>query len=820
MQENKIKSKDSYDVVLLQLPLWAVGAPPLALGLLKSFLAKNGISCKIIDINSHAYATRGKKYFQYWHIKNGWNYTGERETMFKFYRDYRTLMLYYMDEIKKANPLIVGCSVFDASRIVTEIFLEDLRKIYPGYKHILGGPGVAHFMKNTDELLSHDHIDAICQDEGEVSFVEYVKAVKNNTGLPVAGIVYKSNGKILSGAPSVYTGALDTLPYPDFEGINLNNHPTRTLPTYSSRGCPNKCNYCSAIGFMTNKRYPFRIRSAQRIFDEIVYLKNKYPDLENVRMADNISNGKISNLVEFCDLMISSGMNKKVKWNLENAVIRKEMRKPLYDKLKEAGCTLLGYGMETPVNRLLKEVGKTLAIQKGVDLPAILKEGKESGLFININVMFGLPGETDEDFIYLMEFLRDNVESLSMVNPSLNFTEYYPGSSGHDNPDKIGIDLSKGTMMWSSKDGKNTYITRMKRFEKFCRLARKFKIDNLFQIDEIPNKHKALFEYYYKDNDVKNAKIEYDKIDKKELTEDAKAKYVAITTGDTSFLDKLKTNERHSKMYNDLVKFEDYISYKGNPEDNFISESLSNCIDDHVKIKPYDREYPIATWKHNIRKFTLSASGYNKIEYLIKDILLSMKKIDKILISTLNSKINDNNKLDLIEKAVDELNLFINKTDKAINNFLFKPINQVNKTFYYYNKINRMLNLFVKASKIINDNKSNLLVNNIRDNRIDSIMKELFQLFNTTDENENRVFSKLEIESKIFAFYNRVVGYRNTEKSIIMLHTIMCIIIKKMLKIKNKSSLNISTPAPQAHNLKVVGSNPTPATNHTNAFLI
>ena len=65
MQENKIKSKDSYDVVLLQLPLWAVGAPPLALGLLKSFLAKNGISCKIIDINSHAYATRGKKYFQY-----------------------------------------------------------------------------------------------------------------------------------------------------------------------------------------------------------------------------------------------------------------------------------------------------------------------------------------------------------------------------------------------------------------------------------------------------------------------------------------------------------------------------------------------------------------------------------------------------------------------------------------------------------------------------------------------------------------------------------------------------------------------------------
>ena len=51
-------------------------------------------------------------------------------------------------------------------------------------------------------------------------------------------------------------------------------------------------------------------------------------------MCDNISNSKIRNLEQFCDLMIESGMNKKVSWSLENAVIRKEMRKPLYNKLK------------------------------------------------------------------------------------------------------------------------------------------------------------------------------------------------------------------------------------------------------------------------------------------------------------------------------------------------------------------------------------------------------------------------------------------------------------------------------------------------------
>ena len=780
----------TYDVVLLQLPLWAVGTPPLALGLLKSFLQKNGISCKIIDINSHAYATRGKKYFEYWHIKNGYHYAEERESMLKFYRDYRTLMLYYMDEIKKANPLIVGCSVFDTCKIITEIFLEDLRKIYPGYKHILGGPGVAHFMKNTDELLALDHIDGICQDEGELALVEYVKAIKNDTGLPVPGMVYKKNGKILNGAPSIYTGKLDTLPFPDFEGLNLNHYPTRTLPTYTSRGCVNKCDYCSAIGYMTNKRYPFRMRSAQRMFNEVVDMLEKYPDLEEIRMSDNISNGKISSLIEFCDLMIESGLNKKIKWSLENAVIRKEMRKPLYEKLVKAGCTLLGYGMETPVKRLLKQVGKTLAVQDGVDLPAILKEGKEAGLIVNVNVMFGLPGETEEDFNYLMEFLRDNLDALSMVNPSLNFTEYYPGSSGHKDPGKIGVDLSKGTMMWDSKDGKNTYITRMDRFEKFCRLAKKYKIDNLFQIEELTNKNKLLFEYYYKSNDIKNAKVEYKKIDKKELTEEITAKYIALTTGDKSNLEKIeKTDHRSSnKKYDNLVKFEDFIYYTGNPENNFIGESISSYIDEHIKIKPHDREYALRPWKTLLRRFTLKSTGYDKVEYFIKNILSSLKEIDKFLVSTAKSEFNKNKKLEEAKISINNLKVFTSKTHKIKNNFILRSISKVNKSFYYFNKIDKMLNLFIKACNVISDDKTNLAKNNIREQSINLILQELTKIHTETDLNENQIITDMNIEKKIVSLYNRTVGYRNTEKNVVMLHTIMTILIKKLLTAKiNKS---------------------------------
>ena len=778
-----IDNNDHYDVVLLQLPLWGMFHPPLALGLLKSHLNHNGISCKTFDVNAHAFSTRGKQYYDLWHLKHTfteqfWN----RQKMVKFYRTWRPILLYYMGEIKKLNPLIIGCSVYDSSKLFTEIFLEDLKKNLPELesKLLLGGPGVAHFMKNTDKLLSYDHIDAVCQDEGENAIVDYVNAIKNDTELPVAGMVHKRNGKILKGPPSMYKGKLDTIPFPDFEDVNTQHYITRSLPTYGSRGCVNKCNYCSAIGFMTNKRYPFRLRSAQRIFDEVVYFKKKYPYIEQLRFSSNIDNGKISVLAEFCDLMIESGLNKELVWSMESCVIRKEMRKPLYEKLRKAGCNFICYGLESPTKRLLKAVGKTLAVQDGVDFNAILREGKEAGIDVVINVMLGLPGETDEDVDYLLKFIEDNKDYLFQVNPAIEFCEYYPGTIGNKNPDSIGIDLSKGTLFWDSKDGTNTYLKRMKRFERVTKLARDLNISLFFEVDKIVDKNIKLFQYYYVCKDPKNAKIQYDKIAKKDRTEEIDAKYLHITTGDHTALDKF-IEKRNS---NNVAKLEDYLIYKDNFEETFINEPLTDHINDFVKVQQHDRMVFIKKWKTNIRRVLLVASGYNKIKKLINHILLSLGKIDEALVSVADLTVSKKDKFNELKKAFDDLDLLINNTDKRINNSLSRFIKRINKTSYYYEKINKILHLFVKAFRIIDNNNSDL------NDRIDSVLLELNRLLNSIDKNENKIFSNLNIESRLVAFYNRVVGYRHTEREMAMLHSVITIMIKKMLAMKSKT-LNI-----------------------------
>ena len=119
-----------------------------------------------------------------------------------------------------------------------------------------------------------------------------------------------------------------------------------------------------------------------------------------------------------------------------------------------------------------------------------------------------------------------------------------------------------------------------------------------------------------------------------------------------------------------------------------------------------------------------------------------------------------------------------------------------------------MLNLFVEAFGIIGDDKFGLQKNN-SSNNIDTILKKLSVLLNSIDENENRVFTKSIIETRIFSLYNRIVGYRHTSRGIAMLHSIIELTIKKMVAMKSKTSiLKISVPTHRAHNLNDQASSP------------
>ncbi len=125
-----------------------------------------------------------------------------------------------------------------------------------------------------------------------------------------------------------------------------------------------------------------------------------------------------------------------------------------------------------------------------------------------------------------------------------------------------------------------------------------------------------------------------------------------------------------------------------------------------------------------------------------------------------------------------------------------------------------MLNLFTEAFNIINNKKFHKTEKQSF-RHIEAILGKLSQQLNSIDQNENRVFTKSMMETHIFALYNRIVGYRNTERGIAMLHSVIDLILKKMLSMRSKdSTISISEPNAHIHGLNGKGSNVIHAENN------
>jgi hypothetical protein len=227
------------------------------------------------------------------------------------------------------------------------------------------------------------------------------------------------------------------------------------------------------------------------MIEEVKHQLTLYPEIDFIDFQDSLCNGKISAIEKFAEYLIENKI--KIQW-AGQAVIRKEMTEELMIKLKQSGCVVMAYGLETPNPTLMRSVGKLLS--KGADIDKIAEAHARTGLDAVYNVMFGLPGETEEDSLMVLEFLRRNAKNKLFVNPSAAFCGFANGTPGWDNAEKFGIDKTLGGTFWKSVDGTNTFLVRLKRFEDFCRLVSDLGIKTTYPSTYLLNRNQVIAQYY------------------------------------------------------------------------------------------------------------------------------------------------------------------------------------------------------------------------------------------------------------------------------------------------------------------------------------
>lgn len=333
---------------------------------------------------------------------------------------------------------------------VIKTIIDPVRSHESKPKVILGGPIIT-----SEPYLMFDSLkpDFAVVGEGEITIVELLRCLesksrksssrKNLKNLKkIDGIIYKDKNKTVMTKRRELIQDLDSLPLPDFEGLgfdkqlenmctndsffhNAFDYP-RTYPILCSRGCPFQCTFCyHCLGDQ------YRMRSLDNIMKEIEWAYKRYK-INSLAFYDDLFAINRERLYEFCKKFkeLTKKISADIKWacQLKVNTVDKEMLKIL----KDSGCVLVSYGLESMSPEVLKSMKKPITPEQ---IDKSIQMTKEAGLAFWGNFIFGDVAETKETAYKTLNYWKKNCD----VQVGLDFIQPYPGSAIYHHCIKKGV---------------------------------------------------------------------------------------------------------------------------------------------------------------------------------------------------------------------------------------------------------------------------------------------------------------------------------------------------------------------------------------------
>jgi radical SAM superfamily enzyme YgiQ (UPF0313 family) len=179
-----------------------------------------------------------------------------------------------------------------------------------------------------------------------------------------------------------------------------------------SRGCPYRCGFC----YHDYLGPGYRHRSPEHILGEMDLLHERY-GVSYFLWADDESVVNRRFIHEFCDLMIRSGRDYQFSISGRVNLMTGEM----LAELKTAGCTMVGYGIESGSQKILDAMNKGVTVEQAKRAVRLTQQ-----IFGDADCSFiiGYPGETDETIRETEKFCRE----LDLAPEVIFFATAYPGT--------------------------------------------------------------------------------------------------------------------------------------------------------------------------------------------------------------------------------------------------------------------------------------------------------------------------------------------------------------------------------------------------------
>jgi len=316
------------------------------------------------------------------------------------------LMKKPIDEIKQLvinlNPQIVGITCGSATYTRCIETAKAIKEVLPSCKIVVGG---WHASYVPDSLLANPEIDYVVMGEGERAITQLATCIINGNepaAMSIAGVAYRRQGISIKNPPK-FIENMDEIPFPARHLLPLELY-DRTIEYLNvkpadvmsiSRGCVYNCGFCETKKLWGNICRTF---SPQRVIDEIQDLQNKYGTKGLYFINDNFTLRKNQTL-ELCNLMIKNKMD--LEWVCDTRVDL--VNQELLEKMSQAGCKTIWFGVESGSQRILKRIGRNTTLEQ---IENAFKLCRKNKIQTACSFMLGVPDETLKDMEASLKFAK------------------------------------------------------------------------------------------------------------------------------------------------------------------------------------------------------------------------------------------------------------------------------------------------------------------------------------------------------------------------------------------------------------------------------
>ncbi len=325
------------------------------------------------------------------------------------------LDLRYEVELSKTDKLLdfiakeidIVCVGIGWDRQIKEIYqlLNDIPKDIP---LIVGGYTATEIV---EEIFDNcPNVDVVVRGEGEEAIKEILQGLPHED---ILGISYRKEGKITHNNLRSL-GSVDCFSFPDralrrnvyrlsLNGVNI---PGLTFDTVlSARGCPYKCKFCTFTLNPLGQKRDYSARSVESVVDEIESI-----EAEVILFSDENFSIEPKRAEQICDGIIARKIKKRFVVQTRIEIARYPV---LLEKMVKAGFKTLLIGIESPHDRILKQ------LDKGFDSATVRKYFevlKKYPLYYHGYFIYGNITETEEEMLYIAQFAKEiGVDSITFL---------------------------------------------------------------------------------------------------------------------------------------------------------------------------------------------------------------------------------------------------------------------------------------------------------------------------------------------------------------------------------------------------------------------